>query len=129
MDVPRRPARGCRAVLCLTARVGNNGADGRHRGRASRLRARDRWGDAYRLLSALELDDLHIDDLDRIATAAYLTGHDEEGFGYWVRAHQACLDNGAIHRALYFGRASGKDSASRATSSVAAAGWSAVRAC
>ena len=45
---------------------------------------------------------LEIDDLDRLATASYLTGHDEEAFGYWVRAHQMCVDDGAVHRAAYF---------------------------
>jgi DNA-binding NarL/FixJ family response regulator len=62
-----------------------------------------RWGDAYRLLSGVALDALDIDDLDRLATAAYLTGHDEEGFDYWVRAHQVCVSEGAVHRAAYFG--------------------------
>jgi DNA-binding CsgD family transcriptional regulator len=62
-----------------------------------------RWGDAFRLLSGVAVDALDIDDLDRLATAAYLTGHDEEGFGYWVRAHQVCVGAGAVHRAAYFG--------------------------
>src|SRR5436190_3598458 len=62
-----------------------------------------RWGDAFRLLSGVPLDELDIDDLDRLGTAAYLTGHDEEGFTYWVRAHQACVGEGAVHRAAYFG--------------------------
>jgi hypothetical protein len=62
-----------------------------------------RWGDAYRLLSGLPSDALDIDDLDRLATAAYLIGHDEEGFTYWVRAHQMCVGEGAVHRAAYFG--------------------------
>jgi DNA-binding CsgD family transcriptional regulator len=62
-----------------------------------------RWGDAFRLLSGVEVDDLDIDDLDRLATSAYLTGHDEEGFAYWVRAHQICVSEGAVHRAAYFG--------------------------
>jgi DNA-binding CsgD family transcriptional regulator/tetratricopeptide (TPR) repeat protein len=62
-----------------------------------------RWGDAYRLLSGVALDALDIDDLDRLATAAYLTGHDEQGFDYWVRAHQVCVSEGAVHRAAYFG--------------------------
>src|SRR5262249_33701192 len=44
-----------------------------------------------------------VDDLDRVATAAYLTGHDEEGFGYWIRAYQICANQGAIRRAAYFG--------------------------
>ncbi len=62
-----------------------------------------RWGDAFRLLSSLELDAIDIDDLDRLATASYLTGHDEDAFAYWVRAHQMCVDEGAVHRAAYFG--------------------------
>ncbi len=62
-----------------------------------------RWGDAWRLLSGVAVDDLAVDDLDRLATAAYLTGHDEEGFAHWVRAHQLCADAGAVHRAAHFG--------------------------
>jgi DNA-binding NarL/FixJ family response regulator len=63
----------------------------------------NRWGDAWRLLSGFGVDALDIDNLDRLATAAYLTGHDEEGFAYWVRAHQACVSEGAVHRAAHFG--------------------------
>jgi DNA-binding CsgD family transcriptional regulator len=62
-----------------------------------------RWGDAFRLLSGVAVDALDIDDLDRLATAAYLTGHDEEGFSCWVRAQQVCVGEGAAHRAAYFG--------------------------
>jgi DNA-binding CsgD family transcriptional regulator len=62
-----------------------------------------RWGDAWRLWSTLGPESLDVDDLDRAATAAYLTGHDEEGFARWVRAHQVCLAEGAGHRAAYFG--------------------------
>ena len=62
-----------------------------------------RWGDAWRSLSAVAVEELDVDDLDRLATAAYLTGHDEEGFSHWVRAHQLCADAGALHRAAHFG--------------------------
>jgi DNA-binding NarL/FixJ family response regulator len=62
-----------------------------------------RWGDAYHLLSGLPSDTLDIDDLDRLATAAYLTGHDEEGFALWVRAHQLSAAAGEGHRAAHFG--------------------------
>ena len=62
-----------------------------------------RWGDAWRLLSSVEVDALDVDDLDRLATAAYLTGHDEEGFAHWIRAHQICAGQGAVHRAAHFG--------------------------
>ncbi len=53
--------------------------------------------------SGVDLDALDVDDLDRLATAAYLTGHDEEGFAHWVRAHQVCASRGEVHRAAYFG--------------------------
>jgi DNA-binding CsgD family transcriptional regulator/tetratricopeptide (TPR) repeat protein len=62
-----------------------------------------RWGDARRRFAELPVDDLDIDDLDAFATAAYLTGHDEDGFGLWVRAHQRCIDEGTLHRAAHFG--------------------------
>ena len=62
-----------------------------------------RWGDAWRLLSSVEVETLDVDDLDRLATAAYLTGHDEEGFAHWIRAHQICASQGAVHRAAHFG--------------------------
>ncbi|MGD9704416.1 MAG: LuxR C-terminal-related transcriptional regulator [Acidimicrobiia bacterium] len=61
-----------------------------------------RWGDAWRLWSTLAPESLDVDDLDLAATAGYLTGH-EEGFARWVRAHQVCLADGAVHRAAYFG--------------------------
>ena len=62
-----------------------------------------RWGDAWRQWSTFSPESLDVDDLDRAATAAYLTGHDEEGFALWVRAHQVCLADGSLHRAAYFG--------------------------
>jgi DNA-binding NarL/FixJ family response regulator len=45
---------------------------------------------------------LDVDDLDRLATAAYLTGHDEEAFDHWTRAHQRCVGSGSVHRAVHF---------------------------
>lgn len=62
-----------------------------------------RWGDAWRLLSALDLDTLAVDDLDRRATAAFLTGHDQDAYATWTRAHQVSLDEGWVHRAASFG--------------------------
>ena len=63
-----------------------------------------RWGDAWRRWSTFAPESLDVDDLDHAATAAYLTGHDEEGFARWVRAHQLCLaDGAALHRAAHFG--------------------------
>ncbi len=62
-----------------------------------------RWGDAWRLLAGVDVDALDVDDLDRLATAAYLTGHDEEAFAHWARAHQLCAGQGAVHQAAHFG--------------------------
>jgi DNA-binding CsgD family transcriptional regulator len=62
-----------------------------------------RWGDAWRLLSGVAPDALDVDDLDLLGTAASLTGHDEEAFASWMRAHQVCASNGAVHRAAHFG--------------------------
>ncbi len=62
-----------------------------------------RWGDAWRLWSTVAAERLDVEDLDRAATAAYLTGHDDEGFARWARAHQRCLADGTLHRAAYFG--------------------------
>jgi DNA-binding CsgD family transcriptional regulator len=62
------------------------------------------WESAYRDLSAVLADgEPSVDDLDGLATAAYLTGRDEEGFGLWARAHRACLDAGEVPRAARFG--------------------------
>ena len=81
-----------------------------------------RWGDAWRLLSGVDVDALDVDDLDRLATAAYLTGHDEEGFTHWVgppavRQRGRGAPGGALRDA-----SSPRGSASRATSAAAAAG-------
>jgi DNA-binding CsgD family transcriptional regulator len=62
-----------------------------------------RWGDAWRLLSEVDPAELDVDGLDRLATAAYLTGHDEEGFAHWTEAHQRCASSGEVHRAAHFG--------------------------
>lgn len=62
------------------------------------------WESAYRDLSAVLADgEPSPDDLDLLATAAYLTGRDEEGFGLWARAHRACLDAADVPRAARFG--------------------------
>jgi DNA-binding CsgD family transcriptional regulator len=65
--------------------------------------AASQWGDAWRALSSLGADALDIDDLDRLATAAYMTGRDEDGFALWTRAHQLCIAEGSVHRAAAFG--------------------------
>jgi DNA-binding CsgD family transcriptional regulator len=62
-----------------------------------------RWGDARRRFVDVPDERMAIDDLDAFATASYLTGYDEEAFALWTRAHQLCLDEGAVHRAAHFG--------------------------
>jgi DNA-binding CsgD family transcriptional regulator len=65
---------------------------------------RREWGNAYRGLAQLAVDGhLSVDDLDRLATAAYLTGRDEEAFDLWTRAHQDSIAGGDVTRAVEFG--------------------------
>ena len=47
--------------------------------------ARKQWGDAFELLAGCE--PLDADDLERLATAAYLVGKDRESAHAWERAH------------------------------------------
>lgn len=61
------------------------------------------WGDEYRRLAARDASALDLDDLDRLATAAYLTGRDEHAFALWARAHQSCADGGDVAGAARFG--------------------------
>ncbi len=50
------------------------------------------WGDAFRDLSAADEDSsLEIDDLERLALAAYFTGHDDASTDAWTRAHHESL--------------------------------------
>lgn len=59
------------------------------------------WGDAYEQLSSADgLDPLGAADLDRLAVAAYLTGHLEVAADAWERAHHAHLEQGEIPLAV-----------------------------
>jgi DNA-binding CsgD family transcriptional regulator len=63
--------------------------------------ARRAWGDAYSaLLSADQASSLEPDDLDRLATAAYLSGHDTEFGGILERLHRLRLDRGEVAPAV-----------------------------
>jgi DNA-binding CsgD family transcriptional regulator len=54
--------------------------------------ARYAWGDAYAQLSAADKQaPLELDDLERLAMAAYLVGQDEESTNIWARAHHECV--------------------------------------
>jgi len=58
------------------------------------------WAGAYELLSAADrLAPLEPDDLERLATAAYLVGHDDPSAELWARAHHELLGQGEPERA------------------------------
>ena len=62
--------------------------------------ARHVWREAYRsLVSADQATPLDVDDLERLATSAYLTGRDLEFHRYIERLHRTHLDRGDPQRA------------------------------
>jgi DNA-binding CsgD family transcriptional regulator len=76
--------------------------------RARELYAQRAWGDAHAALSDLDRRTaLSADDLELLATAAYMIGRQEEYFDALGRAHRAHLDAGdglrAAHCALWIG--------------------------
>jgi DNA-binding CsgD family transcriptional regulator len=53
------------------------------------------WAESYRLFQAADREiPLHAEDVERLATAAYLIGRDDESERFWERAHQILLDRG-----------------------------------
>ncbi len=61
---------------------------------------RQSWGDAYRDLSAADKESpLDVDDLERLAVAAYLVAEDADGTTYWARAYEECRRCGDRARA------------------------------
>ena len=61
---------------------------------------RQAWRRAYEQLSAAARDEpLGADDLERLASAAYLVGLREESCQVWARAHQQCAQAGEVTRA------------------------------
>jgi DNA-binding CsgD family transcriptional regulator len=73
-------------------------ADTLRRGRESFDRRA--WGDAHAMLSAADRESrLEAEDLDRLATAAYLLGMDEGADAAWTRAHHAYCARGDVDRA------------------------------
>ncbi|HEX6070369.1 MAG TPA: response regulator transcription factor [Longimicrobiaceae bacterium] len=68
--------------------------------RGRRSFARQRWGDAFaQLCDADGKSALGAEDLERLATAAHLTGRDAESAEAWTRAHQEFLRGGDVERA------------------------------
>jgi DNA-binding NarL/FixJ family response regulator len=73
-------------------------ADALARGRQSFDRRA--WADAFAALSAADREaPLEPDDLERLATAAYLLGKDEDSIALWERAHLDLLRTGDVLRA------------------------------
>jgi DNA-binding NarL/FixJ family response regulator len=59
------------------------------------------WADACTHLNAADADrPLTVDDLERLATASYLTGRDDVSEDAWTRAHQECLAREDVPRAV-----------------------------
>jgi DNA-binding CsgD family transcriptional regulator len=78
---------------------GMAGADALDQGRRSF--ARQAWGDAYAQLSAADRQaPLEPEDLERLATAAYLVGRDDDGADVGTRAHHEFLRRGEVERAV-----------------------------
>ncbi len=64
-------------------------------GRARKSFEQKLWTDSYRLLEAADREaPLEPEDLERLATAAYLMGRDDESEAFWARAHQTFLNRG-----------------------------------
>jgi DNA-binding CsgD family transcriptional regulator len=60
---------------------------------------RQAWGDACRHLSAADVEHpLELEDLERLAVAAYLVGRGEDSVQSWTRAHQECARLGDVAR-------------------------------
>ena len=58
------------------------------------------WSEAYRLLEAYDGETpLDPEDLERLATAAFLIGRDEESEAFRARAHQIFLSRGDMEGA------------------------------
>ena len=71
----------------------------RERGRESY--ARGAWMDAYKSLSHVDTADLlGADDLELLATSAYMLGRDGDSLGYLERAYHTYLDDGETMRAV-----------------------------
>lgn len=69
--------------------------------RAHDAYARRAWLDAHAELTAADREaPLDPEDLERLATAAYLLGLEAESVDAWTRAHRAFLDRGDVERAV-----------------------------
>lgn len=70
------------------------------RGGRTHDHGRRAWAEAYAQLSAADREaPLEVEDLERLAAAAYLNGRDEDSAEVWARAHHAWARLGAAARA------------------------------
>jgi ATP/maltotriose-dependent transcriptional regulator MalT len=70
-------------------------------GRGRESYARQAWMDAYQsLLHADQAVPLGVEDLELLATSAFMIGHDDDFLGYLERAHHAYLNAGEAMRAV-----------------------------
>lgn len=68
--------------------------------RAREAFARQKWREAYELLSAADRKSpLEPADRERLAAAAYLVGEDSRAVANWIRAHHDLIDQGHVERA------------------------------
>ena len=68
--------------------------------RARECYERQSWRQAHDLLLEADRDTpLSADDLDRLATTAYMLGDESESFDVWARAHHEFLTSGDVERA------------------------------
>ena len=69
-------------------------------GRARDAFNKQAWRRAYDELSAAAVaEPLEVDDLERLASAAYLAGLSDESRSAWIRAHEKCAHVGDVARA------------------------------
>ena len=70
--------------------------------RGRELFERRAWAEAFAELSAADQEaGLQPEDLDRLASAAYLLGRDEDSVEVWERAHHQSLESGDTPRAVW----------------------------
>jgi DNA-binding NarL/FixJ family response regulator len=70
------------------------------KGRAGSAFARRKWGEAFAELAPAHRDgQLGVDDLERLAVAAYMVGRDRECDEAWTDAHHASVRRGEVERA------------------------------
>jgi len=79
------------------------------------------WSDAYAELSAADSESpLAPEDLERMATSAYLTGRDTDSTDLWGRAHQEFLARGESARAARSASTNGESKMSASARPIAA---------